>query len=93
MQWYTGNSQGPGKDGPAMQFIYPTLMRLTPTSIRLFNAVNNVASSWYDQEDDTDLLQSAMTETITQRFVNWTNEAGSLDNKVLRAHVAASAEF
>jgi hypothetical protein len=93
MQWYSGNSSGAQNDGPAMQFIYPTRMRLEPTSIKLFNAFRDEDNSWYDQETGNDLLQTALTETITERFVNWTHTGQAYDNKVLRAHVAASAEF
>jgi hypothetical protein len=97
MQWYSGNSKEAGDDGPAMQYLFPTLMRKIPDAVTVFNAVNDTPDSWYDQQSapgNPDLLVSDFDhETITQRYVNWTNEGGQLDNKVLRGHIAVSAEF
>jgi hypothetical protein len=85
------NRNAAGDDNFAGVWQYPTMMRKAP-AIRVFNPANDTDESFYDQRDATDILQADMTETITQRRVNWTLENEERD-RIIGANITADAEF
>jgi hypothetical protein len=93
LQWWSGNALAGDDDALAMTYNFPTTMRTAPTTIKVFNPVNDTDNSFYEQKTPADVLQSALVETITEKRVNWTFEGGTYDSRVFRAHVEAEAEF
>jgi hypothetical protein len=71
---------------------FPRTMRKKPDVLKIYNTVNDVDDTWYDQRTGNDIDQGDIDETITTKFVNFSLE-DSLTNRVMRAHLEVEAEF
>lgn len=85
------NRQQTNRLNLAASFVFPMIMRTTPT-IKIWNAVNDVADTFYDDRDDNDEPAATFTETITQRRVVW-SLVNQLGGRVFQIHAQAEAEF
>ena len=85
------NRTNAGDDNLAGDWQFPDIMRVQPT-ITVYNTVNDVDASFYDQRDDSDILVSAMAETVTERRVTYSIDNAS-GGRILYGHLQAEAEF
>jgi hypothetical protein len=91
-QMWVGQSPGGNDDSLAASWEFPRTMRTVPSSLRIYNTVNDTADTWYEQRLDTDEAQANIDETLTTKRVNFSLE-NTLESRVFRAHLEVSAEF